>query len=83
VLPTAKLTASSSVARRLKLSSATPAGEDVKCWGPHSIKVSLKPSSALGKQVARKGGPKSVKLMLTVQMRRFGSAPQNLSRTIT
>jgi hypothetical protein len=80
---TAKLTVASSVAAKLKLSRATLVSQDVKCWGPHSIKVSLKPSSALAKQLARKGGPKSVKLTLTVQMRDFGRAPQLLERTIT
>ena len=79
----AKLTVASSVAKRLKLSRTTVASSDAKCWGPHSIKVSLKPSSSLAKALARKGGPKSVKLTLNVQMRVFGKAPQTLKKTIT
>ena len=80
---TAKLAVTSSTAKKLKLSRTTLASEDVRCWGPHSIKVSLKPSSALARQLARKGGPRSVKLTLTVEMRAFGRAPQNVTRTIT
>jgi PKD repeat protein/glucose/arabinose dehydrogenase/type 1 glutamine amidotransferase len=79
----AKLTVASSVAKQLKLAKTTLASQNVRCWGPHSIKVSLKPSSALAKQLARKGGPKSVKLTLDVQMRVFGRAPQTLRKTIT
>ena len=60
----ATLTVASAVAKRLKLSRTTVASSDAKCWGPHSIKVSLKPSSSLAKALARKGGPKSVKLTL-------------------
>ena len=45
--------------------------------------MSLKPSSSLAKALARKGGPKSVKLTLDVQMRVFGKAPQTLKKTIT
>ena len=80
---TAKLTVASSVARRLKLPSKTLAREDVRCYGPHSIKVGLKPSSALARALARKGGPSRVRLTLTVQMRDFGRPPQNLRDTIT
>jgi 3-keto-disaccharide hydrolase len=79
----AKLTVAASVAKRLKLGRTTLASSDAKCWGPHSIKVSLKPSSSLAKALARKGGPKSVKLALNVQMRVFGKAPQTLKKTIT
>jgi PKD repeat protein/glucose/arabinose dehydrogenase/type 1 glutamine amidotransferase len=80
---TAKLTVSRSVARKLKLSRTTLASADAKCWGPHSIKVSLKPSKALRKALARKGGPKRVKLTLRVEMRVFGKSPQRYKKTIT
>jgi hypothetical protein len=80
---TAKLTVASSIAKRLKLSRTTLAGQSVKCYGPHSIQVSLKPSSALAKQLARKGGPKSVTLTLTVEMRDFGRAPQTIVKSVT
>ena len=79
----AKLTVASSVAKRLKLGKTTLASQSAKCYGPHSIKVSLKPSSSLAKRLARKGGPKSVKLTLSVQMRVFGKAPQTLRKAIT
>jgi hypothetical protein len=79
----ATLTVSSAVAKRLKLARTTLASVDAKCYGPHSIKVSLKPSSSLARALARKGGPKSVKLTLKVQMRVFGKAPQTLTKTIT
>ncbi|MDA0159761.1 DUF1080 domain-containing protein [Solirubrobacter ginsenosidimutans] len=79
----ATLTVSSAVAKQLKLAKTTLASADAKCYGPHSIKVSLKPSSSLARALARKGGPKSVKLTLSVQMRVFGKAPQTLRKTIT
>ena len=79
----AKLTVTSKVAKQLKLAKATLASQDVTCWGPHSIKVALKPSSSLARALARKGGPKSVKLTLSVEMRVFGKAPQTLKKTIT
>jgi hypothetical protein len=79
----ATLTVSKAVAKQLKLARTTLASTDAKCYGPHSIKVSLKPSSSLAKALARKGGPKSVQLTLNVQMRVFGKAPQTLTKTIT
>ena len=79
----ATLTVTSKVAKQLKLATTTLASQAAKCYGPHSIKVSLKPSSSLAKALARKGGPKSVKLTLKVQMRVFGKAPQTLTKTIT
>ena len=78
----AKLTVASSVAKQLKLSRTTLASSDAKCWGPHSIKVSLKPSSSLARRRPQ-GRPKSVKLTLNVQMRVFGKAPQTLTKSIT
>ena len=54
------------MAKQLKLAKTTLASTDAKCYGPHSIKVALKPSSSLAKALARKGGPKSVKLSLDV-----------------
>jgi hypothetical protein len=80
---TAELTVASPVAKRLKLSRTTLSSQSVKCWGPHSVKVSLKPSSALARALVRKGGPKSVKLTLSVKMRAFGRAPQQFKKTIT
>ncbi|WP_053227311.1 OmpL47-type beta-barrel domain-containing protein [Solirubrobacter soli] len=80
---TAKLTVTSAVAKRLKLSRTTLASADATCYGPHSIKVALKPSSSLAKALARKGGPKSVKLTLSVEMHVFGKAPQTLKKSIT
>jgi hypothetical protein len=79
----AKLTVSSAVAKRLKLRRRTLASAAAKCWGPHSITVTLKPSQALAKALARKRGPKSVKARLTVQMRVFGKKPQTLRKPIT
>jgi glucose/arabinose dehydrogenase/type 1 glutamine amidotransferase len=79
----ATLTVTSKVAKQLKLAKTTLASQAAKCYGPHSIKVSLKPSSSLAKALARKGGPKSVKLTLKVQMHVFGKAPQTLTKTIT
>jgi glucose/arabinose dehydrogenase/type 1 glutamine amidotransferase len=79
----AKLTVASSVAKQLKLSTTTLAKQDVKCYGPHRVSVKLKPSKAMARALARKGGSKSVKVTLTVQMRVFGKAPQTLKKTIT
>ena len=79
----AKLTVTSKVAKQLKLAKRTLASSDATCYGPHTIKVALKPSSSLAKALARKGGPKSVKLTLSVEMRVFGKAPQTLKKTIT
>jgi hypothetical protein len=79
----AKLTVSSADRKRLRLKRATIDSESVKCWGPHTARVTLKPSSTTAKALARKGGPKRVKLTLTVQMRGLGKAPQTSKRTIT
>ena len=52
----AKLTVSSRRASSSSSPRATLASEDAKCWGPHSIKVTLKPSSSLaGARRARAG----------------------------
>jgi Domain of Unknown Function (DUF1080) len=80
---TAKLTVTRAVAKKLKLSRTTLASTQAKCFGPHSIKVALKPSSALKRALARKGAPRSVKLTLSVEMRVFGKAPQKYKKTIT
>jgi PKD repeat protein/glucose/arabinose dehydrogenase/type 1 glutamine amidotransferase len=80
---TAKLTVSRSTARKLKLRGTTLTSRSAKCWGPHSITVALKPSKALRKALARKGGPKRVKLTLSVEMRVFGKTPQRYRKTIT
>ena len=78
-----KLTVSSATKRQLRLSSATLDSGDARCYGPHTVKVTLKPSSALAKSLARKGGPKSVKLTLAVQMRDWGKPASTVRRTIT
>ena len=79
----AKLTVSRADRKRLKLKSTTIDSEDVKCWGPHSVQVTLKPSSSIAKALARKGGPKSVKLTLAVQMRDWGKPATTTKKTIT
>lgn len=79
----AKITVSSADRKRLKLSSATIDSEDVTCWGPHTATVTLKPSSAIAKALARKGGPKSVKLTVSVQMRDWGKPATTTTKTIT
>ena len=66
-----------------KLSSATLDSSDARCYGPHTVKVTLKPSSALAKSLARKGGPKRVKLTLSVQMRDWGKPATTVKKTIT
>jgi hypothetical protein len=80
---TARLTISSRDRKRLKLKSATLDRESVTCWGPHTARVSLKPSSSIAKALARKGGPKRVKMTVTVQMRTFGRAPTTVRKTVT
>ena len=45
--------------------------------------VTLKPSSAIAKRLAAKGGPKSVKLTLSVQMRDWGKPATTTKKTIT
>ena len=78
-----RLTVSSATKRKLRLSSATLDSSDARCYGPHTIKVTMKPSSALAKALARKGGPRSVKLSLAVQMRDWGKPATTVKRTIT
>ncbi|MBE2315412.1 ThuA domain-containing protein [Solirubrobacter sp. CPCC 204708] len=80
---TVKLTVSSRDRKRLKLKSATLKSTDVRCWGPHRVTVTLKPSSAIAKRLAAKGGPKRVKLTLSVQMRDWGKPAATTRRTIT
>jgi len=80
---TAKITVSSADRKRLKLTTATIDSEDVTCWGPHTATVTLKPSSAIARALARKGGPKSVKLNLEVQMRDWGKPATTTKKTIT
>ncbi|RKQ87552.1 glucose/sorbosone dehydrogenase [Solirubrobacter pauli] len=79
----AKLTVSSATRKRLKLKRTTIDSESVKCWGPHSVQVTLKPSSTIAKALARKGGPKSVKLTVSVQMRDWGKPATTRTKTIT
>ncbi|HWK29671.1 MAG TPA: ThuA domain-containing protein [Solirubrobacter sp.] len=80
---TAKVTVAASVAKKLKLGRRTLAATDVTCWGPHSVQVRLKPSSALAKRLARKGGPRRVKLTVAVRMHAFGASPQAFKKTVT
>ena len=79
----ATLTLSKADAKRLKLSRRTIDAEDVQCWGAHTARVTLKPSSAIAKRLAAKGGPKSVKLTLSVQMRDWGKPATTTKKTIT
>jgi hypothetical protein len=79
----AKLVVSSKDARRLHLTRRTLATEDAQCYGAHSLKVTLKPSKSVAKRLARKGGPKRVRMTLTVRMRDFGRAPQTLRKAVT
>ena len=79
----AKLTVSSATRKRLKLKSATLDSEAVKCWGPHTARVSLKPSSAIARALAAKGGPASVKMTVAVQMRDWGKPATTVRKTIT
>ncbi len=79
----AKLTVSSRDARRLKLARRTLDTSDVQCWGPHSVRVTLKPSSSLARRLTARGGPRSVRLTLSVQMRDWGKPVQTERKTIT
>ena len=79
----AKLTVSSATRKRLKLSSATLDSTDVRCWGPHTATVSFKPSSAIARALARKGGPASVKMTVAVQMRDWGKPATTLTKSVT
>jgi hypothetical protein len=79
----AKVTVSSATRKRLKLKSATLGSTDVRCWGPHTATVSFKPSSAIARALARKGGPASVKLTVSVQMRDWGKPATTLRKSVT
>jgi hypothetical protein len=79
----AKLTVTSSTARKLRLARTTLDSSDVRCYGPHTAKVTLKPSAALARQLARKGGPRTIKLALAVQMHDWGKPTQASRRSIT
>ena len=79
----AKLTVSSATRKRLKLKSATLDSTDVRCWGPHTATVSFKPSSAIARALARKGGPTSVKMTVSVQMRDWGKPATTLTKSVT
>jgi hypothetical protein len=79
----AKLTVSSRDARRLKLGRRTLDAGDVRCWGPHTARVTLKPSKALARKLARRGGPRNVKMTLAVQMRDWGKPATTQKKTIT
>ena len=79
----AKLTVSRATMRKLKLSRTTLDSSDVQCYGPHTVRVTLKPSSALARSLARRGGPSSIKLTLSVQMRDWGKPATTTRRTIT
>ena len=56
---------------------------DVRCWGPHTATVSFKPSSAIARLLARKGGPASVKMTVSVQMRDWGKPATTLKKSVT
>ena len=45
--------------------------------------MTLKPTSAIAKRLAAKGGPKRVKLTLSVQMRDWGKPATTTKKTIT
>ena len=79
----AKLTVSRATARKLKLKRRTLDSSDVQCYGPHTVRVTLKPSSALARALGRKGGPRTVRLTLAVQMRDWGKPATTTRRTIT
>jgi hypothetical protein len=79
----ARLTISSAARKQLKLRSATLDSSDVRCWGPHTAQVTLKPSSAIARALASKGGPASVKMTVAVQMRDWGKPATTLSKTVT
>ena len=46
-------------------------------------RVSFKPSSAIAQALARKGGPKSVKMTVSVQMRDWGKPATTLNKSVT
>ena len=79
----ATLTLSKADAKRLKLSRRTIDAGDVQCFGRESTRVTLKPASAIAKRLAAKGGPKRVKLTLSVQMRDWGKPATTTKKTIT
>jgi len=78
---TAKLTVSGAVARKLGLTSRTLKSRSVRCYGAHTAMVTLKPSRADGRRLAR--GKGAVKLRLSVQMLDFGRPAQTITKTIT
>ena len=79
----ATLTVSRADAKKLHLSRRTLGKSDVQCWGPHTAKVRLKPTSALAKRLKAKGGPKRVKLTVSVQMRDWGKSATTQTQTVT
>jgi glucose/arabinose dehydrogenase/PKD repeat protein len=79
----AKLTVSNATRKRLKLRRRTLDSTDVRCWGPHTARVSLKPSSSIARKLARKGGPKRVKMTVAIQMRDWGKPATTVRKTIT
>ena len=80
---TAKLTVTRAVRRKLKLGSSTLGRADVRCWGPHSARLRLKPSKRVARSLARKGVPRSVKMRVEVQMRDWGRPATTLRKTVT
>ena len=81
----AKLTVSSADAKRLKLSRARRStAADVRVLGPaHGQGDAQAVLGARQARSPRKGGPKSVKLTLSVQMRDWGKPPTTTKKTIT
>jgi PKD repeat protein len=79
----AKLTVSSAMRKRLKLKSRTLDRTDLRCWGQQTARVSLKPSSSIARLLARKGGPASVKMTVSVQMRDWGKPATTLTKSVT
>jgi hypothetical protein len=80
---TAKVTVSRKNARRLHLGRRTLDSDDVRCWGPHNVRVSLKPSKSLARKLKAHRGPRRVKLSITIQMRDWGKPATTVHRTVT
>ncbi|HET6546995.1 MAG TPA: ThuA domain-containing protein [Solirubrobacter sp.] len=80
---TAKVTVSRKNARRLHLGRRTLDRDHVQCWGPHSVRVSLKPSKSLARKLKARRGPRRVKLSITIQMRDWGKPATTIHRSVT
>jgi hypothetical protein len=66
----------------LRLTRRTLDRSDVQCWGPHSVRVTLKPPSSVARRLTARRGPRSVRISLAVQMRDLGKPAQTTRKAI-